>query len=77
MNRRTQERRQSAATLASIICACNEAKLRATVDAQEAVIKSMQSLLARAGSEIAQIPWAQRPEDLNVLLAEIDEILPK
>lgn len=52
MNRRTQERRQSTNTLASLICACNEAKLRATVDAQEATIKQLEELLAKAGDEL-------------------------
>ena len=77
MNRRTQERRKSTETLGQIICACNEAKLRATIEAQETRIAALESLLARAGGEIANIPWMQRSEEMNVMLSEIDNILRK
>lgn len=52
MNRRKQERRQSLHTLSQIICACNEAKLMATIDAQEKRIQMAENLLAKAGDAL-------------------------
>lgn len=68
MNRRTQERRQSAATLGQIICACNEAKLRATIDVQELRIQRLESLIAEIGAT----------ESLSFdTIVKIDCVLPK
>lgn len=67
MNRRTEERR-SHSTLGQIICACNEAKLRATIDAQEVRIKALEELLAEIGA-IETLSFDS--------IVKIDSILPK
>jgi heme oxygenase len=48
----------------------------ATIEAQEARISALESLLADIGSEAAMIPWMNRSIGLNILIARIDAILP-
>lgn len=46
------------------------------IDAHKERIKALESLLAKAGSELASIPPLNRSIESNVLLGYIDAILP-
>ncbi len=77
MNRRKEERRKAIAYTLEIASNATNAVLRRSLADSEDMLSKAYELLARAGAEASAIPWMQRSVDLNIIIQEINEFLPK
>jgi len=70
LNQRKQAERRS-------LEAAQLSLLGKTIETQGERIKALESFIAIFSAEVALIPWMHRSADLNILLVDADEILPK